>query len=403
VLLLTVFVLFLLAGLFLPALGTAKASASTESGDAITVLERRLVGVFETTTIASRDPVALETWLRENGFHVPSNSAPVIAGYVRDGWVFVTAKVHRDQPDSQTNTAHPLSFTFPTANPVYPVRLTGVDNGPLRVELYVFAPWRAEARHFRVERCTRPDYLTPPEMEPYGGRWLGWTPETPNLVHPLLRQWVAGAPVATKLTATLTPDQMREDVWLSASAFREKRNRLYSRTGAMTVALNWGSGLFVVGLLVACVVSLGRPDRQSKLARAAGLSALAGLVLAGLIYLALPTTEVRLVKSPSIDAQSILFHLAAAIMDDRPRTREEVRQELGQVLATPSEAYLGVSFTQRHGGTDWGNLLLGGPIREEDSPGNFTLREHGDELEFLGYDSQAAPHILESYPLRLDP
>jgi len=30
----------------------------------------------------------------------------------------------------------------------------------------------------------------------------------------------------------------------------------------------------------------------------------------------------------------------------------------------------------------------GGGIREEDAPGNFTLRENGDELEFLGYDSQ---------------
>jgi len=403
VLLLTIFVLFLIAGLFLPALGTAKGSASTESGDAITVLDRRLVGVYETTTISSRDPAALETWLHENGFHVSSNSAPAIAGYVRDSWVFVTAKIRRDQSDSQTNTAHPLSFTFPTAEPVYPLRLTGVDNGPLRVELYVFAPWRAEARHFRVERCTRPDYLAPPEMKPYGGRWLRWTPETPNIIHPLLRQWVAGAPVATKLTATLTPDQMREDVWLSASAFREKRNRLYSRTGAMTVALNWGSGLFAIGLLVASLLSLGRPDRQAKLARAAGLSALAGLVLAGLIYLALPTTEVRLLRSPSMGAQNVLFYLATAILDDRPRTQAEIRQELRRVLATPSEAYNGVFVSKHHGGTGWENLLLGGPIREEDSPGNFTLRENGDELEFLGYDSQGAPHVLQSYSLRLDP
>jgi hypothetical protein len=98
-------------------------------------LDRRLVGVFETATISSPDPSALEAWLRENGFHVSSNSGPAIADYVRDGWVFVTAKVHRDQADTQTGTAHPLSFTFPTAKPVYPMRLTGVDNGPIDVEL----------------------------------------------------------------------------------------------------------------------------------------------------------------------------------------------------------------------------------------------------------------------------
>ena len=36
------------------------------------------------------------------------------------------------------------------------MRLTGVDNGPLRVELYVFANDRARAPHFKVERCAKP-------------------------------------------------------------------------------------------------------------------------------------------------------------------------------------------------------------------------------------------------------
>jgi hypothetical protein len=399
-LLATFCLLLLIAGMMLPSLAKAKGSASTTSANTVKVLDRQLVGVFETTTVSSRDPTALATWLQENSFRLPPNSAPVIAEYVRDGWVFVAAKVHRDQADTQIATAHPLSFTFPTTTPVYPLRLTGVDNGPLRVELYVFAPWRVEASHLRVERCTQPGYPTPPELMPYGMSWLSWTPETPNIVHPTLRQWLAGAPVATKLTATLTPDQMREDVWLRESGFREKRNLLYSRTGAMTVALNWGSSLFAIGLFVSCAMFYIRYGRLLKFGRIVGWCAVAGLGLAALVYLALPTAEVRLVNSPSFEAKNALYYLATAILDDRPRTAEQIRQELQQVLMNPGEDYLGVRLVTRHGGTGWSNLLLGDGIQEEDSPGNFTLRENHDALEFLGYDSQGAPHLLHSYPLQ---
>ena len=70
---------------------------------------------------------------------VPTNAEPVIASYVKDGWVFVATKVRRDKPDNETSTPHPLSFTFKTDKPIYPMRLTGVDNGPLSVDLYVFS------------------------------------------------------------------------------------------------------------------------------------------------------------------------------------------------------------------------------------------------------------------------
>jgi hypothetical protein len=85
-----VFFLFLLAVLLLPALAPAKsrASASADSTErSVSILDRQLVGVFETTTIASRDPKALQIWLRANGFVMSTNSEPIIESYVKDGWV----------------------------------------------------------------------------------------------------------------------------------------------------------------------------------------------------------------------------------------------------------------------------------------------------------------------------
>ena len=48
----------------------------------------------------------------------------------------------------------------------------------------------------------------------------------------------------------------------------------------------------------------------------------------------------------------------------------------------------------------WQNYLQGGPILEQDSPGNYLIRETGDGLHFLVYDAQGAEHVLGNLPLR---
>jgi hypothetical protein len=205
-----------LAGLLLPALSGAKRAgiSSVTTSQAVSILDRKLVGIFETTTITARDPKALEDWLRENGFAVSTDAEPIIASYIKNGWVFVAAKVRRDDAKTDTSTPHPLSFTFKTDKPVYPMRLTSLNSQSLTVDLYVFSNARATAPHFKVESCTRP-----------------------NIAHPLLRQWTSDLPVATKLAATLLPDDMRKDVWLDQTPFFvEQKNRLFSQQGALTTA-----------------------------------------------------------------------------------------------------------------------------------------------------------------------
>ena len=153
---LVLFSLLMLAGLLLPALAGAKRRSmdSASSAQAVSILDRKLVGIFETTTITSRDPKALENWLRENGFALSTNAEPIIASYIKNGWVFLATKIRRDDAKPDTSTPHPLSFTFKTDKPVYPMRLTGLDSQSLGVELYFFGLARVEAPHFKVERCT---------------------------------------------------------------------------------------------------------------------------------------------------------------------------------------------------------------------------------------------------------
>ena len=318
---LTILGFIFLAALLLPALGAAsKGMASTASSQPVSILDRKLVGIFETTTISSRDPKTLENWLHENGFFLATNAGPVIASYVKDGWVFVAAKVRRDRSDSETSTPHPLSFTYKTDKPVYPVRLTGLNSPSLSVDLYVFGDGRATAPHFKVESCTRP-----------------------NLVHPLLRQWVGDSSVATKLTATLSPAEMRQDVWLDQSSFfLEHKNRLFSRHGALTIALNWGAGLFAAGLFAACLLAFASETYKIKLSRLISVITLACVMLAGLIYFSLPKIEVKLVKGGYFHFYNELkedqLALSMALDDFDWHTAAEARVGLQEITSNSTNA-----------------------------------------------------------------
>jgi hypothetical protein len=395
--------LFLVAALLLPATSTAGMKGMKAiSSEQVSILDRKLVGVFETTTIASHDAKALQTWLTENGYSVPTNSEPVIAGYVEDGWVFAAIKVRRDTAAADTSTPNPLSFIFKTDKPVYPMRLTGLNGQPLSVELYVFGPARAEAAHFAVERCTRPNYPQTPPADFLSWNWSRMSPEIPNIVHPLLRKWANGLPVATKLTATLVPAEMRQDVWFEWTPFWEKKNHLFSQQGALTTALNWGTELFGVGFFAACLFAIVRQVPKTKLPPFTGIMALAGISLACLVYLALPKIEVRTAKISFGVEHTSLFLLGECLSDPNPITHTEISAEARHLLDNPTNDVEWSKFAGEHV-KNMDNYLLGGRIHEEDSPGNFTFRENSDRIEIITYDAQGAEHILPgelSLPLK---
>jgi hypothetical protein len=360
--------LFVLAALLLPALAAAKRKGmeSVSSEQSVSILDRKIVGVFETTTIAAHDAKALQTWLSDNGYSVPTNAKPVIESYVKDGWVFVTTKVRRDKPDNEISTPHPLSFTFKTDKPVYPMRLTGVDNGTLSVELYVISAARTTAPHFKVESCTRP-----------------------NMVHPLLHQWTAGLPIATKLTATLSPSDMREDVWLEQPPFLfEHKNRLFSQQGALTTALNWGAGLFAVGLLAVCFLAFAGEMHKTKLPLQIGIITLAGIIVVGVVYLALPKIEVKLVKGRFYSYwREEQTALRIALGDFDWHTTAGARAGLKEIISNPTNATV-------YGLKNWDNYFVGGQFREEDSPGNYLLRETNNQLELVFFNPDGGEEIV---------
>jgi hypothetical protein len=272
-----------------------------------------------------------------------------------------------------------LCFTFQTDKAIYPMQLTGVGNTNLIVELFVFGPSRAEASHFKVERCGAPFFQEPQEFS------LGSTAQI-RIVHPLLRKWVAGSSIATKLSADLKPGMMKEDIELRWLPFAEVRHNICSYQGALIFSANCGVSVFASCLLLASIVTAFKPDWQPRLKKVAGLVAVAGVVVAALAFVAVPKTVVRLTNHPYLRSQLNLRGLAYLYEDDSQTNHASSLAESRAILKTikVSEPKLTAE-----------NLLLGGPIREEDSPGNYVLRESTNGVEFVWFDADGGEHNLE--------
>ncbi|HXF09542.1 MAG TPA: DUF2330 domain-containing protein, partial [Desulfuromonadaceae bacterium] len=266
----------LVAALLLPALGTAGSSAISagpDRGETVSIIDRKIIGMFDTTTVASKDAKALQDWLSKNGYALPEEATPIIDRYVKSGWVFVATTVRRDAPSIDTSTLHPLSFTFKTDKPVYPMQLTALGNHSVTVELYVVSNDRSSSGNLKVESCTKTKFA-----------------------YPLLQAWTGDLPVTTKLVGTVSPEQMRQDLWIESSPFSEQRYFLYSRHGALTSALDFGAAFFALGLIACLLLAVMLPAARAHLRRSVLWIAMMGILLAALIYVFLPTTDVRLVR-----------------------------------------------------------------------------------------------------------
>jgi len=379
----------ILASMLLPALGTTASS----SGGPVSVLQRKTVGVYETATLSSRDGQAVFDWLKQNGFVAPTNFIPAIRACAQEGWYFVASKIRLDASLSEAAKPHPLALTFKTDHPVYPLRLTGINNDSCRIELYVFGPGRAELPHFIVERCAKPSY-PPGEGQPELRRLEGL-----RVRHPLLRQLVGGSPVATKLVGQLSSRQMQEDAYITWTPFREKRLTRYSEHGAAVMAANFAVPVLVVSLLGLLCVYWAR-EREPVLAKQAykvvGAIILAALTGWGAIYLCLPKINVVVSRFPGLRMRVLHEREIPEIL--RYLQSQEAARRGGEFK--PDATWMRLQLAET---SDWRreaaavhqtNLLSGQLWREEDSPGNYTIREATNGVVYVWYDLEGGENIV---------
>lgn len=366
--------------------------ATSPQANAVTVLERQTVGVYDTVILSGQNGRELANWLNQSGFYTPTSTLPVISSYATQGWVFAAARIHRETANQPNSRPHPLAFTFASAKPVYPLRLTGIENDSCSIELFVFGPERAEAAGFRVEHCGTPFGVEDEPSErlekrselfalPHPGEYRIRAPEVRNVALP--------AAVTTKLVGKLGPKEMRSDAWINWVPFQPKLPVLHSEGAAASAFFNWFLGIGIPGALL--LQAVGR-----KLSERALLKVIAGVltlaILCGVVRLqSLTTTRVKMVPvnwSMMSDWKGLdeaLARFALTREYSGPLTFDELQSALDKYLAHEAK-----------------NVFTGEPLKSDTSPGNVTLRSSGEGVEVMWHDIEGAGHRLATFKHRVE-
>ena len=95
----------------------------------------------------------LETWLRENGYRIPSGASNVLGSYIKQGMLFFVARVNlEEQSKLGFSYLRPLQVAYESPKFMLPIRLGTVNaDGPQ--DLFVFAltrKGRIETTNYRT-------------------------------------------------------------------------------------------------------------------------------------------------------------------------------------------------------------------------------------------------------------
>lgn len=178
--------------------GAAPGGPRPGAGTGVDVLKQQRLGPFQVATIKATDTAALASWLSGHGYHLPGNLATALRPYAARDWSYTAVKLTAAGGGNLTGTLTPLSLSFATQQPVYPMRLSRLATERQALHLYVLAPHRV--------------HITggPPLSTLYAG-WV--TPQ--QFAAGGLRQLAGGRVFFTDLSATgITPASISSDLGL---------------------------------------------------------------------------------------------------------------------------------------------------------------------------------------------
>ncbi|MDI1444130.1 DUF2330 domain-containing protein [Polyangium sp. 6x1] len=121
------------------------------------------VGEYEIVVLSAEDSSALDTWLRQSGYHIPDGAEPVLRPYVQRGEKFFVAKVDPEKVKFDAKgmaTLSPLRFHYDTETFALPVRL-GLLNSKGTQDLIV----HVLAKNQRYEAANYPNLTIPTNIE----------------------------------------------------------------------------------------------------------------------------------------------------------------------------------------------------------------------------------------------
>jgi hypothetical protein len=142
----------------------APASAAMAGGVAGPVRARSLgvaieaqytVGEYDIVILSATQSTGLETWLRENGYRIPTGAASVLGSYIRQNMRFFVAKVNlKEKAKLGFAYLRPIQIAYESPKFMLPIRL-GMVNADGAQELFVYAltrRGRVETTNYRTVR-----------------------------------------------------------------------------------------------------------------------------------------------------------------------------------------------------------------------------------------------------------
>lgn len=145
-------------------------AADAGTRGSVTIEAQFAVGEYEVVILSADDSSALETWLKDNSYNIPSGAADVLQPYVAQGTKFFVAKVDTSKVkfDNGHAVLSPLRFYYDSPTFSLPVRLGLLNsNGSQDLLINILAQSRYEVANYpnvtvptniRVQNAVRDDF-----------------------------------------------------------------------------------------------------------------------------------------------------------------------------------------------------------------------------------------------------
>ena len=133
-----------------PSMGAARGGGASQG---VTIEAQYTVGEYDILILSALQSGGLETWLRENGYRIPSGASAVLASYIKQNMKFFVARVNlKEQLKLGYSMLRPIQIAFESPKFMLPIRL-GTVNAEGTQELFVYAltrNGRVEATNYRT-------------------------------------------------------------------------------------------------------------------------------------------------------------------------------------------------------------------------------------------------------------
>lgn len=126
--------------------GATALDGGVSANGSVTVLQRKVVGPYDTAVLKATDPTSLFDWANRNGFVINDDSKPVIDAYQKENFDFLAVKL---VPSAGVQDMRPIRVTTKGANVALPLRMVAVGAGAtLGITLWVLSEGRMQPTNF---------------------------------------------------------------------------------------------------------------------------------------------------------------------------------------------------------------------------------------------------------------